>query len=148
MAPLTTAQKRLVIEASPEVVWKVHTDINAWSQWHSSISSARAVAPLAVGSSFKWKSSGLTITSTVHTLEPNQRISWTGKSLGTQADHTWMLQAQNWGTLVTTEESMAGWLVSLLKLLTPTFLDRSLDVWLRDLKNKAEATNKERIGLQ
>ena len=37
---------------------------------------------------------------------------------------------------------MAGWLVSLLKLLTPTFLDRSLDVWLRDLKTKAEATNK------
>jgi hypothetical protein len=54
-----------------------------------------------------------------------------------------MLQAQNGGTLVTIEESMAGRLVSLLKLLTPTFLDRSLDVWLHDLKNKAKATNKK-----
>jgi uncharacterized protein YndB with AHSA1/START domain len=142
MAPLT-AQKRVVIEASPEVVWKVHTDINAWSQWQRSISSAHVVAPLAVGSRFSWKSGGFTITSTVHTLEPNQRISWTGKSLGSRANHTWLLQAQNGGTLVTTEESMAGWLVSLLRLLAPTFLDRSLDVWLHDLKNKAEATNRK-----
>ena len=141
MAPVT-AQKRLIIEASPEVVWKVHTDVNAWSQWHRSISSARAVARLAVGSSFEWKSGGLTIVSTVQTLEQNRRISWTGKSLGTEANHTWTLEAHNEGTLVTTEESMAGWLVSLLKLLTPTFLDRSLGVWLRDLKTKAEATNK------
>ena len=87
------ARKRLVIEASPEVVWEVHTDINAWSQWQRSISSARAVAPLAVGSSFEWKSGGLTITSTIQTLEMNQRVSWTGKSLGTLANHVWMLQA-------------------------------------------------------
>ena len=73
MAPVT-AQKRLIIEASPEVVWKVHTDVNAWSQWHRSISSARAVARLAVGSSFEWKSGGLTIASTVQTLEQNRRI--------------------------------------------------------------------------
>lgn len=136
------AKKRLVIEASPEIVWKIHTDVNAWSQWQRSISSARTVAPLAVGSSFRWRSGGLIITATVHTLEPNRRMSWTGKSLGTQASHTWVLEAQNGGTLVTTEESMAGWLVSLLKLLAPTFLDRSLDVWLHDLKNKAESFNK------
>lgn len=141
-----TAQKHLVIEASPEVVWKVHTDINAWSQWQSSISSAHAVAPLAVGSTFEWKSGGLTIASTVETLEPNRRISWTGKALGTQAKHTWMLQPRNGGTLVSTEEWMAGWLVSLLKLFAPTFLEKSLDVWLHDLKNKAKATNKQGVG--
>jgi uncharacterized protein YndB with AHSA1/START domain len=145
MAPLAV-QKRMVIAASPEVVWKVHTDINAWSQWHSSISSARALSPLAVGSSFEWKSGGLTIASTIQSLEPNRRISWTGKSIGTQAKHVWILEAQNGSTLVTTEESMEGWLVSLLKLFTPTFLDKSLDVWLRDLKNKAEATSKEPLG--
>ena len=33
-----------------------------------------------------------------------------------------------------------GWLVSVLKLLAPGFLDKSLDAWLRDLKLKAEQT--------
>lgn len=138
-----TAHRHLTIEAPLEVVWKIHTDIDAWSQWQSAISSAHARGPLAVGSQFDWKSGGLTIASTVQTLEPNQRISWTGKALGTRANHTWMLQAKNGGTLVTTEESMTGWLVSVLNLFTPTFLDKSLDVWLRELKNKAEAANQQ-----
>jgi uncharacterized protein YndB with AHSA1/START domain len=145
MAPLAV-QKRVVIDASPDIVWKIHTDINAWSQWHSSISSARAVSPLAVGSSFEWKSGGLTITSTIESLEPNRRISWTGRSIGTQATHLWLLQAQGGSTLVTTDESMEGWLVSLLKLFTPTFLDTSLDVWLRDLKKTAETASRDRVG--
>ena len=142
MTPLI-ARKQLVINASPETVWKVHTDINAWSRWHSAISSARADEPLAVGSRFKWTSGGLNIASTVGLLEPPRRISWTGMSLGTRANHVWMLQAQNGGTLVTTEESMSGWLVGLLKLLSPAFLDRSLDVWLHDLKTEAEAAGKQ-----
>jgi hypothetical protein len=56
------------------------------------------------------------------------------------------LQPQNGGTLVTTEESMSGWLVSILKLLAPGFLDKSLDGWLHDLKNKAEATDTHRVS--
>ena len=39
---------------------------------------------------------------------------------------------------MTTEESMEGWLISILKPLMPGFLDKSLDVWLKTLKNKAE----------
>jgi hypothetical protein len=35
---------------------------------------------------------------------------------------------------------MTGWLVSLLKLLAPEFLDKSLEGWLHDLKSKAEGT--------
>jgi hypothetical protein len=44
----------------------------------------------------------------------------------------------NDGTLVTTEESMEGWLIVLLKPLLPRFLEKSLDVWLGSLKAKAE----------
>ncbi len=145
MKPLISKRSAL-IAASPKIVWRAHTDINSWSQWHRSISSARGDVPLAVGSAFEWKSGGLTIVSTVHTLERNRRISWSGRSLGTRANHTWMLVARDGGTLVTTQESMVGWLVSLLRLLTPGFLDRSLDVWLRDLKQKAESANPPSAG--
>ena len=143
MAQLS-ARKSLMILASPEAVWQVHTDVNGWSQWQRSIFTARTRGPLAVGSSFQWKSGGLAIASTVLALEPPRRISWSGRSLGTDAVHTWTLQAKDGATLVTTEESMAGWLVSLLRLFSPGFLDKSLDGWLYDLKVKAEAVSQQR----
>jgi uncharacterized protein YndB with AHSA1/START domain len=139
MAELS-ATKHVLIQASPQVVWQVHTDINAWSRWNRSISTARMAGRLAPGASFEWKSGGLAIVSTVQELEPIHRISWTGKALGTTARHSWTLQPQDGGTLVTTEESMSGWLVSILRVLAPAFLDKSLDSWLHDLENRAEAT--------
>lgn len=41
-------------------------------------------------------------------------------------------------TLLTTEESMQGWFVSVLKVLMPKFLDSSLDTWLQSLKRRVE----------
>ena len=119
-----------------DLVWRSPLRID----WHRSISSARLIGPLAVGSAFKWKSGGLDIESIVQALEPIHRVSWTGRSLGTEATHRWVLEPLDGATLVTTEESMEGWLVSVLKLLAPGFLDKSLDAWLRDLKLKAEQT--------
>lgn len=139
-APLVS-QKELVIHASPDVVWKIHTAINDWPQWQSGIAMAKMEGSLAAGSIFKWKSGGLTITSTIQSVEPVQRIGWTGKALGTRASHVWMFKAHDDGTIVTTEESMEGWLVSILKLAMPNFLEKSLDSWLQDLKRAAESSS-------
>jgi hypothetical protein len=49
-----------------------------------------------------------------------------------------MFKPQGDGTLVTTEESMEGWLIVLLKPLMPKFLEQSLDVWMSSLKTKGE----------
>ena len=136
-APLV-AHREIFIQASPEVVWKIHTAINDWSQWQPSIDMAKLGGTIAEGSIFQWKSGGLTITSTIQFVEPDQQIGWTGKALGTRASHIWMLNPHDDGTMLTTEESMEGWLVSILKLVTPKFLERSLDTWLQSLKIKAE----------
>lgn len=136
-APLRT-HKEQFIQASPEVVWNIQTNINAWSQWQPAISSAKLEQSLAVGSRFQWKTGGITITSTIQELEPQRRIGWTGKGLGTEARHIWVLKPQGNGTLVVTEESMQGWLVVILKLFMPKFLDASLDTWLEQLKRRAE----------
>ena len=141
MASLSVT-KQVLIRASPEVVWRVQTDINSWSQWNRSISVARTIGPLAVGSSFEWKSGGFKIASVIQTLEPVRHMSWTGISIGTDAEHTWTFLPQDGGTLVTSQESMRGWLVSLLKLLIPRFLDKSLDKWLQALKVKSEADSR------
>jgi hypothetical protein len=139
-APLV-ARREIFIQASPEIVWKIHTAVNDWCQWHPGIDSAKLEGPLATGSSFQWKSGGLTITSTVQIVEPNQQIGWTGKALGTRARHIWMLRGHNDGTILTTEESMEGWLISILKFIMPNFLERSLDTWLQSLKIEAEGSS-------
>jgi hypothetical protein len=39
-APLVV-RKKIFIKASPEIVWKLLADINAWSQWQPGVSMAR-----------------------------------------------------------------------------------------------------------
>jgi hypothetical protein len=80
----------------------------------------------------------MTINSTIEVVEPNQRIGWTGTAIGTRARHIWTLKPHKDGTLLTTEESMDGWLTRILKVVMPKFLDASLDTWLQSLKKQSE----------
>jgi uncharacterized protein YndB with AHSA1/START domain len=136
-APLV-ARKEVYIQASPEKVWEIQTNIDAWKEWQPGISSSLILGPLTVGAFFQWTSGGFAITSTLQEVQPKTRIAWTGRAFGSQARHIWMFQPQGDGTLVTTEESMEGWLIRLLKLSMPKFLEQSLDLWLSSLKFIAE----------
>ena len=138
-APLV-ARKEIFVQTSPEVVWTIQTNINGWKDWQPDISRSKLDGDLKVGSVFQWTSGGFAVTSTLQEVEVRRRIAWTGKAFGSYARHVWMFKAQNGGTLVTTEESMEGWLISLLKPLMPDFLDKSLDVWIKNLKIKASQT--------
>jgi hypothetical protein len=141
-APLV-ARKEIFIQAQPQAVWKIHTDINSWSRWQPGIASSRLDGPLTAGAVFRWKPGGMTINSTIEVLEPDQRIGWTGTAIGTQARHIWTLKPHKDGTLLTTEESMDGWLTGILKVVMPRFLDESLDTWLKSLKKQAETGRKD-----
>ena len=140
-APLF-AHKEIFIEAPPQTVWNIQTDINNWSRWQPAITASKLRSSLAVGSVFRWRSGSLNVTSTVQVFEPNELIGWTGKSLGAQAKHVWKFIRKDNGTLVATEESVEGWSVRLLKLVMPKSLDDSLDSWLRNLKTQAESSYK------
>jgi len=137
-APLV-AKKEIFIQASPQSVWKIHTDINSWSQWQPGIRFSKLEGALMAGSVFQWKPGGITIKSTIEVVEPNERIGWTGTAIGTQARHSWTLKPHEDGTLLTTEESMDGWLSKTLKVVMPRFLEESLDTWLQSLKKQAES---------
>jgi uncharacterized protein YndB with AHSA1/START domain len=140
-APLFS-NKEVFIEAPPQTVWNLQTDVNNWSRWQPAITASKLECPLAVGSVFRWRSGGLNVTSTIQALKQNELIGWTGRSLSAQAKHIWRFMPQGNGTLVTTEESLDGWSARLLKLLTPKFLDKSLEAWLRNLKTQAESNYK------
>ncbi len=138
-APLW-ARKEIIIEAPLENVWNLQTTIENWPQWQSDITAAQLEGGLAVGSIFRWKAKGLKIVSTLHTVEPQHQIGWTGDSLGMFAIHNWTFTAQQQGTKVITEESLSGWMARLLKLFDSHFLEKSLEATLQTLKTTVETT--------
>jgi hypothetical protein len=133
-----TAQHEIMIQAPVEAIWQILADIDRWNSWYPAVSQAKLEGALAPGSIFRWKSGGTAIVSTLQEVKPYCRISWTGKAVGTQAIHVWILEPNEGGVLVKTEESFEGWLVRLLKGMMQRMLDTSLQAWLEHLKQKAE----------
>ncbi|WP_223650556.1 SRPBCC family protein [Hymenobacter psoromatis] len=137
-APAQTDQT-IRISAPPEKVWQVLSRVNQWAAWQPDISRPHLNGPLQPGTSFDWKTSGLLIHSTLHTVEPNAALGWSGRAFGSFAVHNWTLTAQPDGsTAVRVKESMEGWLVSLLQPVFQKGLDSSIKRWLARLKQQAE----------
>lgn len=95
-------------------------------------------APLAVGSTFRWQTSGLDITSTVEEVDAPHRIVWGGPAQGIIAVHVWTLTEREDGVLVHTEESWEGEPVLAQNETLQAALDGSLRGWLENLKRAAE----------
>lgn len=134
-APMT-AQDSILINADPGIVWQVLTDFDHWPEWQSAVSAASLQGELTVGAEFRWKSQGLNIQSEIRELNPGQRIGWVGDSLGMRAIHIWDFEPNENGTLVTSHESMSGWLTRLLKLFDRNFLQKSMSKSLQELQGR------------
>ncbi|UMQ42281.1 SRPBCC family protein [Chryseobacterium sp. Y16C] len=136
-APVKTYQE-ITINAPAQKVYHIMSDIDHWEDWHSDVKDPKLSGPFRKGSSFDWKSGGLTIHSTLHTVLPEHRIGWSGKAFGAFAIHNWSFIEHEGKTTVKVEESMEGWLVSLLSNTFQKGLESSLQIWLKNLKVKAE----------
>ncbi|KFF28844.1 hypothetical protein IQ37_09220 [Chryseobacterium piperi] len=136
--PVQTRQQ-ITIHASPEKLYHIMSDVNHWSVWHKDVQDPIMKEPFKKGNSFDWKSGGLTVHSTLHTAIPPYKIGWSGPAFGAFAIHNWtFVPEKNGYTQLIVEESMEGWLVSLLHKKFQTVLEQSLQVWLRNLKTEAE----------
>lgn len=136
-APVIT-RKSIVINAPVTKVWEVFADVDHWSSWQKEIKSPKINGEFKEGTTFNWKSNGLTITSTLQTVAVNKMVGWSGPAFGAFAIHTWHFTEQNGQTTVWVEESMEGWLVQLLKSRFQYSLNRSIDSWLHYLKVESE----------
>jgi uncharacterized membrane protein len=136
-APVIT-KKSIQINAPVEKVWKVFSDVDHWDSWQKEIENPKINGEFKAGTTFNWKSNGLTITSTLQTVDVNKMVGWSGPAFGAFAIHTWYFTEQNGQTTIRVEESMEGWLVSLLKNKFQSGLDTSIDSWLHSLKQEAE----------
>ena len=100
----------IVIDASPDDVWKVLADVGGWPEWQHDILAATISQPAAAGVTFQWSISHGTIRSRLAVFEPPHRLTWFGTLFIFHAIHVWVLHAQPDGqTLVETRESMSGW---------------------------------------
>jgi len=135
-APVVSRQE-LLIEAPLDTVWNLHVDVDSWPDWRPDVDGAQLTGPFGVGSSFRWQTAGLDITSTVTQVVSGSRTTWGGPSDGIDGIHVWEFRRQDGGVLVQTRESWNGDVVRADAQAMQSALDESLRVWLRDLRTEA-----------
>jgi len=136
-APVITRDE-ILIHAPITTIWDIQTDIAAWPSWQPDVDGAQVEGPLAIGSTFRWQTSGLDITSTVAEVDAPHRIVWSGPAQGIVAVHVWTLTERDDAVLVHTEESWEGDPVLVQTETLQAALDGSLRSWLENLKHAAE----------
>jgi uncharacterized protein YndB with AHSA1/START domain len=127
------------IEAPPDVVWRVHTDVSSWPNWHPDITEAHLDGPFEPGSAFDWTSYRFAVTSTIYAVDDGTRVLWGGTANGITGVHEWTFDETAAGTHVTTNESFAGERVEAEPAPMQLLLDASLQTWLECLKQAAES---------
>lgn len=136
-APVVLAAE-IRIEAPPDLVWDVLTDVKEWPTWHPGIRSVVADRTAGLAMTFRWRPGPYQIESTVQEFEPQERIGWIGRSLGVAARHVWTIRPDAGGAVVHTDESMTGLLPRLMRRQLHKSVQKDLDTWLRNLQTEAE----------
>ncbi len=133
------------IEASPELVWNILIDAESWPEWYEG---ARGVnikdrEQLGKDAEFSWETMGLKFTSHIKEFEPNERLSWESVRGDIRGYHAWLIivDSNSGGCKLVTEESQKGFLTLMEKLFQPRKLERLHQIWLEEIKQKAESAN-------
>lgn len=130
------------IKAAPSIVWKILIEAEQWQSYYAGAENVKVsdndTGRLQANSVFTWKTMGLDFISTVREFKPNERLSWESNKKSIQGYHAWLLIPTDTGTLLVTQEAQHGWLSSMEKVFQPNKLRKLHDVWLLQIKNKAE----------
>jgi uncharacterized protein YndB with AHSA1/START domain len=132
------ARSEVEIEADPETVWGVLSDIDDWPSWNPEIRAADLSGPLQPGSVFHWKAGPASITSTLREVDRPHVLAWTGKSFGMNAIHVYRLEPRDGKTVVRTEESWDGLAARLLRGWSQRTLQTAVETGPEYLKAEAE----------
>lgn len=135
---LLKATHHTTIKAPIEKIWDLLIDVNHWPAHFRHVQSADMNGQFIEGTSFQWKSGGVKIVSTIVRVDKYREIIWTGKAIGTQAEHQWAMTEKDGAVVLETKETMKGWLISLMKGMMKKKLDETLVSWLEDMKRVSE----------
>ena len=129
----------ITISAPIDAVWRVLTQIGDWPTWQKEVSEAALQGELKEGAVFRWKAGGIRFTSRVHTVREKTMFGWTGKTFGAAAIHNWTFSEHGGGTTVKVEESLQGFLPSLLRNYFQKNLEAGIARNLEELRSASEA---------
>ncbi len=130
--------KTILINAKPEKIWTVLTNIDQWNTWLTTVSKSKLNGTLQPNTTFDWRTGGMKIHSTLHTVEPFAKFGWTGKVYGIYAIHNWSFKEVNGSTEVIVSESMEGFLAKLLNKSFNKTLEKDMIKSLELLKQTCE----------
>jgi len=120
------ADTQLWINASPDKVWAVLTDVARWTEWLPEFANARLDGPLAAGTTLFWEPQGQKVVSRLVVVEPSHRLIWNGSG---GAVHVWELTPSGGGTLLRNAESIEEWNFPGAAADQSAFLADTLKIW-------------------
>lgn len=141
-------RNELDMAAKPDLVWAWLIHAALWPSWYANSADVTILTDtgleeteptLQLGTRFRWKTFGVTITSTVLEYIPFERIAWDAHGLGVDAYHAWLLQPSPQGCHVLTEETQHGWAAKLGNLFMPNRMHKYHQIWLEGLNANARA---------
>lgn len=133
---------KIEINANPEVVWDILINAEAWPTWYKGMENVKILDTnqnrLISDSKLSFKTMGNNFQAQIIEYQPYEKLSWETKNKNLQAVHAWLIIPTEKGCLVVTDESQYGLLAKLQKIFLPKKLKKLHDVWLTELKKKAE----------
>jgi uncharacterized membrane protein len=139
-------QDSIEIDAPPQVVWDVFSDVERWPEWTASVTSLTGQdgSALAVGKRFAIKQPGLQkLVWKVAEMEPGTSWTWVHRSPGVLVTARHYVTALPGGrTLVRQELDQRGVLGALVGQLTVKRTKRFLAMEARGLKARSEQASR------
>jgi Polyketide cyclase / dehydrase and lipid transport len=133
---------QIEIRASPEKIWRILTHADAWSSWYEGATNLKILdsqdGVLHTESVFTWRTMGLNFESRIREYSQPYRLSWESRKWCIQGYHGWLILPTSTGAKVITEEGFQGILGWLQGIFIPGKLPKLHEVWLQELKRKAE----------
>ena len=134
-------RNELDMAAAPEYVWAWLIRATLWPAWYSNSANVKIIhgpgPDLTEGTRFRWKTFGVTITSTVHEFVPGQRIAWDAHAPGLDVYHAWVLRPSSKGCHVLTEETQHGFIARMGGFFMPNRMYKFHQLWLEGLERQA-----------
>lgn len=132
---------QVAINASPAVVWAWLIRAKLWPDWYPNSRDVEidgGARELSLGVSFRWRTFGAPVRSTVREFVPSERIAWDGTGILIDVYHAWLIEPRHDGCWILTEENQNGLAARAQALLMPNRMHAGHDLWLARLKERAE----------
>jgi uncharacterized membrane protein len=130
------------IDAPPERVWQIMSDVERWPEWTASVERAERLdeGPLSVGSRARLKQPKFPpVVWEVTDLQPGRSFSWTAKNVGvTSVGRHEIAPRGDSGSRVALSLRQEGPLAPLLALLTSKLTRRYVETEAQGLKRRCE----------